>query len=190
MSVNINGNDHSVQAIEDSLRYVSAEKQRMLLRRALDQQPNDQVMYEALARLTTPRHIRRSAQAGVFINYTRADELLAIDITTTLTNAGVPVWMDMMHIVETSDWRSQIANALQQCGLMLALISPAAMDDADVNTEQDEFLGMGKLILPVVIEPIKLEHRPFWQTPINLIRDPEQGKQQLLRLLMSQPATV
>lgn len=176
--------------IRDTTEINVAEQQRRSLRRALTKSPNDPALYEAYNRLTNTRNLQKAVRSGVFISYSRSDEVVAIDLALALRDAGISVWLDSLDIDETQDWRKQVESALEQSGLILAVISPEAMHDQEAILEREYSISAGKLLLPIISESTRLTHTHFWQPPVNCSRNFTLGVQQLLRLIAPSPASV
>lgn len=168
------------------LAFVSspAEEKRAALRKALSLAPEDRRISEALNRLTTPHHIALAAHTGVFINYARPDELFAVNLTESLRSAGVHVWLDVTDMPDDGDWKSAILSALDTCGVMLMILSPAALQSSDLRAERQQFMANGKIILPVVYQTCDLNKLEIPLSSVDFRHDYDLGLQQLLKLLL------
>ena len=176
--------------MRESSGIIGAEQRRAALRQSLMKAPGDNAMFEALARLTTSKHITRAARVGVFINYTRSDELFAIEVATELEAAGVAVWLDSLHMDEIYDWDSQVEAALRDCGVMVAILSPEALQDDAATRERQKAIYSGKLVIPAIGQNVTLHNQPFFAPEIDFSDDFERGMRQLRHLLSAAPAAV
>lgn len=167
------------------LAYVaeSVEQKRAALRKALKLSPVDTRIHDALERLSSPQLIEQAVHEGVFISYTRADELFAFDLAHSLRSSGVNVWIDMTDIPEDEDWYAAVQNALDYTGLMLVVLTPSALVDDDLHGEWQYFVERGKLVLPLLREKCDYQNQDFWMPPVDFRYDYTLGFQNLLKLL-------
>jgi len=169
---------------KQSRYHLTSEYQRSALRRAMRVHPSDTSLQRAIMNLSTPRQIRSAIRAGVFINYARADELFAVELSLDLEKIGVTTWLDAFEVSYTpSDWREEVSTGLQSCSLMISILSPASINNEDVQNEQRYFLEMGKLIQPVIYRRNDVTPSPFWLPPIDFSNDYQIGLHQFLHLL-------
>lgn len=159
------------------------QERRIALRRALKSHPDDPRLKRAVQRLTTPQQIAAGAARGVFISYNRADEVFAFELYEALREASVAAWLDMVNA--DGDWQRAIDDALHRCGLMIAVLSPAALDAPGVTAERERFRAMGKLILPVMAVSCEVKRGHFWLPVIDLSTDFKRGMLTLRRALAS-----
>lgn len=164
------------------------EQKRAALRRAYRLDPADKRIQDALARLTGPRHIRQAAQNGVFISYARPDELFAFDLAQNLRDNGVKTWVDMTDIPDDDDWHSAVKRALDYCGLMLVVLTPAALSTSDLRRERHYFVNAGKLILPLLRAPGDFKAHSMWLEPVDFRQSDAEGLQRLLGMLVADAA--
>lgn len=170
--------------VEETISYYqSPEKKRQALRRALRTRPDDPRLQQHLQRLIEPRQIQIAAEAGIFMSYSRADELFVLDLADQLRTLGVNLWVDMLDVTPEGDWNREVRRALEASGLMLAVLSPDALHDAAAHTERDNFLESGKLVQSVIARRSDLSGMDFWLPPIDFSRDFQVGLHQLLRVL-------
>lgn len=182
---------HAKHIPEVSVLSRSIEGRRAMLRRALQQHPDDPRLLAALRDTFEPTTLRKAAKRGVFMCYTRTDEIDALNITTDLRAAGIPVWMDEIEVPTEDDWGSAIINALRDCGLMLLILSPAARHDLDVQDECAYFLRAGKVVIPVIVEACDPGGLDLHIAPVAYFDDPEAALQQLRQMMADHPeATV
>lgn len=161
----------------------SIEQKRIALRRAFVLAPDDSRIYAALQRLSTPQHIRHAARKGVYISYARPDELFAFNLTQSLRGGGVRIWLDIVDIPDHADWYATIADALARCGLMLAVLSPAALATPDLYAEWRYYEEQGKLVLPILAEDCGLPDQPLWLEMVDFRQGAGQPLSHLRTLL-------
>ncbi|MBC8098488.1 MAG: toll/interleukin-1 receptor domain-containing protein [Armatimonadetes bacterium] len=147
----------------DSQRYQTVEQKRAAVHQRLLATPNDTRMRQALMTLCPAPHISRASRDGVFISYDRADELFAFDLASDLRTGGVDVWLDMMDVSydDEGDWGTEITQALDRCGVLLMVVSHAALADADLQQERMSFIRQGKIVLPLVYQPGAYDLRAY-----------------------------
>ncbi len=159
------------------------DQKRAALRRALALKPDSRQIRQTLERLITPRHIQRAANDGVFIGYSRADEVFAVDLNESLRANGFTTWLDIAEIDPETTWHHSIARALRECGLMVMILSPAALQSDDLGVERDWFLQTGKIILPVLHQDCDYQSLNLICTPIDFRYEYGSGVQALIKTL-------
>lgn len=164
----------------------TVEEQRLALQQQLAANPADLYVKQALLRLTSPQHIKYAANAGVFISYSRADELFAVELAEDLRRTGLRIWLDIDSITDELEWHDEVHKALDHCGLMIVIVSPSALDDVDVKHEVDYFLRQGKIVLPALHRPCNYASMNLWNQPIDFRHDYTLGLNIMVRLLSSQ----
>ena len=164
------------------------EHKRATLWQALTFNPHDNRLRAALDQLNTPGETQRAAESGVFISYARSDELFAFNLANSLRVSGVKTWLDITDIPEDADWYKAIQEALATCGLMLAVLSPAALASSDLKTEWNTFTAAGKLVQPVLIAPCAPPASASWLPMVDFRQDYATGIQQVMRLLAADSA--
>jgi hypothetical protein len=164
-------------------RFNSPEQKRIALRKALNSRPDDTYLKKGIAQLTNIQEVRRCATQGMFISYTRADELFAFNLMETLSGQGLRAWLDMTDVDEEEEWHVAVRNALKRSGLMLAVMSPNALKDPAVNAEREFFAEQGKLVLPVIYKKCDMAGTRYWLMPIDFSHDFDLGIYTLSLLL-------
>jgi hypothetical protein len=100
----------------------------------------------------------------IFISYARTDsKLLAHRLCTDLQAAGYTVWLDTSEIAGGASWSQDIEEAIEDCTVMVALMSPAAYHSQWCRAEQLRAVRKGKKLLPLLAVagaevPLHLEH--------------------------------
>lgn len=130
--------------------YHSPEQRRASIYRALLKSPQDKRLRGLLLEMTTPHQIRQAAKSGIFINYSRADELFALDLATDLRSARHAPWLDMLDVPPGCDWRTEVQAALNRCGLMLTIATPETASSRDLRAERHYFMSSGKIVIPLL----------------------------------------
>lgn len=171
------------------LAYVASgvEDKRAAITRALALRPADARLRQSFQALLSPQQVQRAAHSGVFVSYARPDEVFAITLTESLRAAGVDVWLDMTDVSEDTSWHSSVIKALRRSGLMLAILSPAAVESDDLRVERDWFQQNGKIVLPVLYRDCDSSSLPFYLSPVDFRDDYEQALRRLCVVLGAAP---
>lgn len=169
------------------LAYVAPDitEKRIALHKALRLKPDDARLRAAFQHYTGPDYTRQAAEQGVFISYARPDELFAVDLMDSLHDAGIHAWMDMTEVSDDTNWHSAIARALRSCGLMVLVMSPAAIESEDITLERDWFLNTGKVIVPVLHRECDSAQLYPYQDAIDCRSSSPPGLKRLISLLIA-----
>ena len=161
----------------------SNEERREALWQLLLLNSEHERIQQAYFKLTDATHIQRAAQNGVFLSYTQADQIFAVQLAEDLRFMGVPIWLDTVDMPDDSDWHEAVTAALERCGLMLVVTSPAAQSADNVQTEIRHFMSAGKIVLPVQLRTSSLQSLGLWTPPIDFRDDYDLGLQTLIQTL-------
>lgn len=168
--------------------FESPEKRRTVALEILADRPDDAGALRTLESLKAAEYVRKATDDGIFISYARADEVFALDLGVRLIGDGFTIWLDMIDGGE-KDWTQEIIDAMQVCGLMLAVFSPPALHDPATDVEHQRFTLMGKLVLPIIHESCEVPMSPSWLPPIDFSQEYDEGMAQLRQLLLAETAT-
>ncbi len=92
----------------------------------------------------------------VFIAYARDEwESVIANLTLSLQDAGIQVWVDQYLAQGSEDWRAAIEQALLECWAMVIVVSPQALNSNYVKMEYRHFLNREKSIVPFIYEPVR-----------------------------------
>lgn len=86
----------------------------------------------------------------IFISYARIDEGFARQLASALSQMDADVWLDVDDIPAGMNWSSAIQHGLDNCDLMLVIISPESMASSNVENEWQWFLDERKPIIPIL----------------------------------------
>lgn len=174
----------------EGVRYQTIEQRRAALHTKMLAYPSDTRVRDHLLQLTTPRLIRQAAKDGVYISYSRADEVFALDLARGVRRGGVSPWLDMLDVSSGADWWKEVRAALNRCGLMLAVVSPFASEDQELITERRTFMQQGKIVLPILYRADKrpdMRDPELYLPPVDFRYSATLGLQTLLRLIAPTP---
>jgi WD40 repeat protein len=128
------------------------------------------------------------APRRIFISYARKDGAeTAQTLRTTLEAANHTVWLDTDRIHGGASWSKAIESALNNCDVLLAILTPAAYLSEICRAEQIWALDEGKLVIPVLATN-DAKSIPLYLKALNYRRFPEH-QSDLLNDLTTEPAT-
>ncbi len=92
----------------------------------------------------------------IFIAYARDEwEGVIANLTLSLQDAGLDVWVDQYLAQGSDDWRAAVEQALLECWAMVLVVSPQALKANTVKMEYLHFINREKPVIPLVYEPVK-----------------------------------
>src|ERR1043166_5524340 len=86
----------------------------------------------------------------VFVCYARKDEQFVLQLAGKLKGRGVAVWLDQWDIAAGADWDRSIDDAIRDCAKLIIVLSPQAVESAEVRGELHTALDEKKPIIPVI----------------------------------------
>lgn len=126
--------------------------------------------------------------ADVFISYSREDKDKVLELTSKLSAAGVPIWMDVGGIDGATLWGEEIVHALEKAKVLLLMVTESAVRSHNVAKEVVIASERKGHILPVHLEPTRIP--PSLRYPLAGIQhieyfqgDPEENLKTILRSL-------
>src|SRR5262245_58711750 len=105
-----------------------------------------------------------SSRTHIFISYAVFySSKIAVRIYEDFQAAGHPVWLDLSEIPGGSSWSQKIESAIEECDVMVALMSPASYNSQWCRAEQLRATRKGKRLIPLLAMrdaeiPLHLEH--------------------------------
>ncbi len=92
----------------------------------------------------------------IFISYAHADwDTFVSGFVKRLTNTGFQVWVDQHLLVGGNDWVDSIAQALEECKVLILVMTPEALASRYVKMEYRYFFNYDKPIIPLLYKPVK-----------------------------------
>ncbi|MEO5714045.1 MAG: TIR domain-containing protein [Luteolibacter sp.] len=125
---------------------------RFVIRRFLLQ---EEKQLTEIARFKKPATV----PATVFVSYARVDEAFVVRLANNLLKYDIDVWLDLYRIEPGKSWARQIGEALDDCQIMLLVLSPDACASENVDDEWNYFLDLKKKIVSVLHQPCKVPYR-------------------------------
>ncbi len=159
-------------------------KRRLMLYKAIKEFPDNQRIRNTLIRTYAKVYLREAVQDGIYISYSRADELFALELATSLRQADVNVWLDQIDVEPDEDWEYAIATSIKRSGVMLYILSPHAIKDEQSQHELTLFMESGKIVIPILYEPCQFDTQKIMIPPISFVEDFDTGLQILLKSII------
>jgi tetratricopeptide (TPR) repeat protein len=97
----------------------------------------------------------------IFISYARTDTNFVNHLEADLQMRSFRTWVDRRKLEGGQDWLDGIQQAIEQCQVLLVVLSPDAVASKYVRMEYRHALRMGKLVIP-------LQYRLCPKVPIDL----------------------
>lgn len=116
------------------------------------------------------------AKYGVFISYSRKDELVAKRIFDALNANGVPAYRDLDRLETGSAWAPALIEAIDGSEAVAVLLSEASVTSPAVLKEVEYALDKNKAIIPFIIRGkagdlegpvVELIHDRHWTSLVN-----------------------
>src|SRR5688500_14469167 len=96
----------------------------------------------------------------VFVSYSRKDEAFARKLAIWLHQAlDMGVWLDVDDIPVGIKWSAAIQDGLDNCEVMVVVISPDAMKSVNVEDEWQYFLDQGKPVVPILLRSAPIPYQ-------------------------------
>lgn len=92
----------------------------------------------------------------IFISYAHKDEELVYPLAKQLADLGFHVWIDTQNLQGGNLWRQEIVDEITSCDAFLLCLSSHAIKSSDVRRELDLASDQQKLILPLLLESVKI----------------------------------
>ena len=126
--------------------------------------------------------------AHIFVSYARKDADAANRLVGTLAEAGYEAWIDR-EIPGGELWKKRVVEAIEGAHAFLILLSPSSVASDNVRKELDVADSRKKLILPLVIAPMKvppeMEYSLAGLQRIDFASDANAGQKHLLNAMKS-----
>src|SRR5512140_1955375 len=98
----------------------------------------------------------KNIMASIFISYSRKDAALAQQLAGDLRNIGVEAWIDVDGIQAGVNWSNTIQAALDECALMILILSPDSSASLNVDNEWQYYVDQHKPIIPVLYRQTRI----------------------------------
>lgn len=85
----------------------------------------------------------------LFVSYAREDSGFTCDLVRDLERRGFDCWIDRQDIPDGSEWRKEISEAIDACGVFLIILSAHSIASANVKRELAFAESRGCRIVPI-----------------------------------------
>jgi len=126
-------------------------------------------------------------EAKIFISYSQADSDFALKLGKDLRSAGANIWIDQLDIGTGERWDRAVQKALEACGSLVIILSPAAMDSDNVMDEAAFAFDENKQILPVLYKDCNINFRLRRLQRSDFTNNYDTGLKQLCKALEISP---
>ncbi|NLF75044.1 MAG: toll/interleukin-1 receptor domain-containing protein [Chloroflexi bacterium] len=128
--------------------------------------------------------------AEIFVSYGRANMAFARQLVDRLEKRGVDVWIDVDDIRPGDHWGHKIQAALNECQVLLLIVTPDAMESRTVDDEWRYFHLQNKPIIPILRETTEVSWGLDYLQYIDFREEQDQDRafRQLLTALGSDDA--
>lgn len=94
----------------------------------------------------------------VFISYSRQDVYFVDYLASSFVKCRISFWQDQKRIKPGHNWQSAILKALEECSVIVLVISPSSLKSDMVEFEWQSAQSAGKPIIPLLLKPASLPH--------------------------------
>src|SRR5262249_4246352 len=98
--------------------------------------------------------LHHTKEVLLFISYSHRNRDLASELALRLADESYSIWIDDERLRAGTLWYEGVDYGLGVSDGLILLLSPSAVESAQVQKEYETFLVRGKPIIPVLIEPI------------------------------------
>ncbi|MCE9645235.1 MAG: TIR domain-containing protein [Chloroflexi bacterium] len=100
--------------------------------------------------------MQKQGKTKVFISYSRKNKAFVRKLNNALDAAGIDSWVDWEGIPLSSDWKAEIASAIQGGDAFLFVLSPDSIKSNYCLDELEQGINLNKKIIPILYkEPEK-----------------------------------
>ena len=118
----------------------------------------------------------------VFISYSSKDAKFARELSTSLSDAGLDVWLADREVLPGENWPLEVGKALQRSDAFVVLLSPDAAESENVKREISFVLGSPRFegrVVPVVVKASR--DIPWFLESLHMVRSRGKDKKSLKR---------
>jgi hypothetical protein len=92
----------------------------------------------------------------IFVSYSHTDSDFARRLARDLKQSGAQVWIDAEDIPAGAKWDRAVQDGLDNCQIMLVIITPQSVDSLDVEQEWQSYLDDNKPVIPILLDPARM----------------------------------
>ena len=120
----------------------------------------------------------------VFLSYKFEEKAEALAVKRALESAGLTCWMAPESISGGSSYADEIDGAIRGCSAFVLILSERAQSSPWIKKEIDVALNAGKLVLPFLIEEVRLQNAfSFYLSDVQQYRAYENREDALRSLI-------
>jgi HEAT repeat protein len=109
----------------------------------------------------------------VFISFHRSERLFVDQVIDRIENvAHLPTWVYTNRLRAGMFWKPEIDDALQECMAVVVIMTPDAQNSEYIAYEWTYAMGLGKPIIPMLLEPTLLHPKLEALEPIDFTNEP------------------
>jgi TIR domain len=168
--------------------------------RTIDRRPDSETELDsvvdsvrALAQRPTGTEDRTSTSGKmIYLSYSRRDgDNAAQDVARRLRNEGYYPWIDRENVLPGMSWNDETERALHDSDAIVAVLTPAAVDSPVLEKEWSYVLGLGKPLIPLLIDkstrmPLVFSDRMYKDSHVDMTDNFEAGLRELSETLRSE----
>lgn len=96
----------------------------------------------------------------IFVSYSRHDEAFAKKIAIWLSKTlNMGVWIDVDDIPPGVKWSAAIQDGLDNCEVMVVILTPESMESVNVEDEWQYFIDLGKPVVPILLRTTSIPYQ-------------------------------
>ncbi len=118
--------------------------------------------------------------ATIFISYSRPAEATAKAIAQRLSDEHKTVFLDRIGLHPGDDWMLKLHSSLEECQVLLLLLTPGALESKWVFAEYQIARVLGKRIIPVRLDDAEVDEPTLREQWVSVSTDLVDGWQALL----------
>jgi TIR domain len=99
---------------------------------------------------------KRKRPNKIFISYSRNDAVFIWPFAEALSVTGAEIFLDKFSIHPGDEWEQRIDHALQASDIVFVFWTKAASTSREVKKEYEKAYDLGKRIVPVLFDDIRL----------------------------------
>lgn len=120
----------------------------------------------------------------IFVAYSRDDwESVVVPLLVMLEDSGIETWSEQYLTQGGDDWRAAVEQALNECWLLVLVVSPEALESRPVKLQYRYFLNREKPIIPFGYKGVEKLPPEFGALPV-VPYDPENARRSFQRLIL------
>jgi hypothetical protein len=110
----------------------------------------------------------------IFISYARSDAGRVDTLVEGLRQLGYDVWLDE-ELTGGQEWWDTVLLQIRASSAVLVTLSPAALESAAVRREYEYGHAVGRPLVPIVVDRVRLETLPPLLAPLQVVDYREPG---------------